>query len=170
MAREALGDVSLRINLIEQLTALGIGSSATRLSHGPVEWSTTYTTGTADGSIDRVWSGAANATTSPTSLDLLGTMTSIADGSLTTSFVELVLLYVENTSTSGNIIVGDAASNPFAGIFGADGTVIIPPGGCFLWAVKLAGVAPVAGTGDILQIVASSGTVGYKVLIAGRSA
>jgi hypothetical protein len=170
MAREALGDVSVRINLVEQLTALGIGSAVTRLSHGPVEWSTTYTTGTADGSIDRLWSTSANATTSPTSVDLLGTLASVADGALTTSFVELVLLYVENTSTSGNIIVGDAASNPFAAIFGADGTVIIPPGGCFLWAVKLAGVTPTAGTGDILQIAASTGTVGYKLLLAGRSA
>jgi hypothetical protein len=121
--------------------------------------------------MDRVWATDAGFTTTPTDLDLLGSLASNLNGQAT-DFVETNIIAVQNEGTTAaqNLQIG-AGANPFAGPFLAAGDgITLGPNGLFLWIDPQDGKAPVAGTGDILRIVASAGTPAGEALIVGRSA
>lgn len=166
MARGVTGLVSIGVDLVEHSTALGIGSEVGRLRHA-VTQAVTFATGTTDGQLDRVWSDEVSLTTTPTDVDLVGSLTSELTGQ-TTSFADVVLIVVRNLSASGNILVGgDAASIPL--FSAANDVIVVPPGGTLLW-YGGNGIAATATTADILQLAASTGTVTCGILFAGRSA
>jgi hypothetical protein len=167
MARGVSGKLTVALDLQEFETALGADG---RQSVLPARFRklVEFAAGTTNGQLDRVHSIAPSFTTTPTDVDLAGSLTSPLGGGANT-FVDLVLIYIENTSAVGNLLVGgDAASIP---LFSATNDVIvIPPGGFFLWYGGDAGITVTATTADILQIAASAGTVNGKVYLAGRSA
>lgn len=171
MARAARGTLSIRLALTELLTLLGVGASSGQLPH-PHEFVREMETGTGNGQIDRVWSTASGSVVaaSPVSVDLSGALASVLDSGQTVVMADLQVLMVENTSTSGNLILGAHANN--VGFVGgaASGSIIIPPGGCFCIDLGTAGLAIGAGATDIVQLDASAGTVTYKLTVGGRSA
>lgn len=168
MARQASGRLAIQFKMEEVETALGADGQRSRLEH-LLDLAVELATGTSDGQVDRVYSDTLNVTTTPTDLDCIGsTLLSKLNGQAI-SLVDIVAVVVMNTGTSGNVIVGgDANAVP---IFGAAAhTSVVPPGGSFFWYGGPGGIPLVAGTGDILQLAASAGTIGCKVGIAGRSA
>lgn len=108
--------------------------------------------------------------TGGTELDMNGSL--VDSFGATVSFVDVVGLLIKNTSSSGNLLVGAAATNIWSAIFGNSSDVlVIPPGGFVLfgcgndpaWAVT-------AGSADKLKLASSTGTVDYSLLAIGRSA
>lgn len=166
MAREAFGRVKLEVEITERNTALGSGSAVAAMVHRALI-DLTITSGTQDGQADRAHSDALALTTTPTDVDLAGVLASEI-GAGTTTFVEVSGLLIRNTSDVGDIVVGGDA-NAFA-LFGATThTLSVKPGGfVFLSAPK--GYTVTAGTGDILQLAASAGTVNCEYIVFGRSA
>ena len=127
--------------------------------------------GTSDDQVDRVWStddSVANG--APDTFDLAGSLTSKADGTTTITFAEITHIVLQHTSGTGDLSLG-AGSNPVSTLWGASGdAVVIGPGGLFVWSSPTNGAAVTAGTGDILTISSSSGTIGYSLMVVGRSA
>lgn len=167
MAREVSGNLRLQIGLQERNTAIGAGGEVGLVNIDEL-LEVVFAAGTADGQLDRVHRQPLSLTTTPTDIDLRGVLTSII-GAGTVDFIDLVLLLIVNTSSAGNIVVGgDANAVPIYGA--ANDTEAVPPGGfiCKHWGNTGLGVT--AGTGDILQLAASAGTVTGRLLLAGRSA
>jgi len=109
---------------------------------------------------------AASATEN---LDLAGVLTN-AFGTVIAA-AEVVAIYVKAADANTNsVVIGAAASTPFAGPLGATGTYAVLPGEYFL-AVSQKGWAVAAGTADLLKIAnSSSGTpVTYDIVIIGRT-
>jgi hypothetical protein len=119
--------------------------------------------------MDRIHSDAITVTSTPTDVDLAGSLSSEVGGG-TTTFVKVSLIYVKNKSPSGSgnvLIGGDANALPF--FSAANDVLVLPPGGVFLWHAP-PGVTVTAGTGDILQLAASTGSVELEYIVGGRSA
>lgn len=167
MPREASGLLRLQIALQERNTAIGAGGENSSVNIDEL-LELVLASGTSDGQIDRVHRQALSLTTTPTDVDLRGVLQSML-GAGANDFIDLALLLVVNTGSAGNIVMGgDANAVP---LFGATThTEIIPPGGFSLKWLGPAGIGVTAGTGDILQLAASAGTVPGRLLLAGRSA
>lgn len=169
MARQAQGTVAVSIELTELDTQAGIAAGASNLQHVLTK-ARQMSSGTANGEIDRVWSTASGSVgTGGSSIDLVGSLTSQIAGGATTSFADVQYLYLENTAAAGNLLVG-GASNLIGILSGTTDKIVIPPGGALLLDLGTAGLATTAGTADLVPVAASTGTVTYKALIAGRSA
>lgn len=167
MARIANGSIRVEVDIQEAETAIGSGDSTARMLH-TLAFAKTVENGTADGQINRVYSTTAAFTTGGTDVDLSGALASPVGVSNTVVLVDLVGVYIENTSAAGNLLVGgDAASVPL--FSAASGVIVVGPGGVFFWYAP-AGIAVTATTADILQIAASTGTVNGKVCLFGRNA
>ena len=170
MARKLVTTVTVLIEAVEIDDDAGAGSQQKVLKHR-LAYEKTFESGTTDGThMDRVWSSDADATTTPQDADLIGGLTSVLDSGNAASFADLcVVALCNDESSGGDDLVMGAGSNPLVGI-GATGDIAnVKPQGLLLWVAPY-GVAPVAGTGDILRLVASAGTVPKRVLFAGRSA
>lgn len=132
-----------------------------------------FTTGTANGQADRIFTDTRTiAASGSESLDLAGSLADPLGG--TAVFAEIVAIEIRAAAgNTNNVVVGGAASNAWVGPFGAaDNTFAVPPGGVLVFNHPGAGWAVTAGTGDLLQVANSgSGTgVTYDVVIVGRSA
>lgn len=165
MARIASGIVELGVHLVEGNTGAGVGGTS-RLPHD-LSYKLDFASGTDDGQINRVHSVTSTISSTPTDIDLLGSLASEIAGGGTTSLVDLVGIILHNTGSVAVQVGGD--TNALA-IFGAAADFItVQPGGLFVWLAP-AGVAPVASTGDILQLATASSTTTVKVVLLGRSA
>jgi len=107
-------------------------------------------------------------------LDLTGTALQNALG-VNIAFARIKALIIEALGTNtNNLIVGNAAANPWVGPFGAGThTVQVRPGGLLaMFCSDLTGWAVVAGTGDLLRVANSgAGTVvDYKIILIGATA
>lgn len=165
MARIASGIVDIVVRAQEGDTGVGAGGTA-RLPH-EIVYRLDLANGTANGEINRVHSVSSTFSTTPTDLDLLGSLTSQISGGAVTSFVDLAGIVIENTGSVNLLVGGD--TNAVLIFSAANDVLVVPPGGIFVWMAP-AGLAPVASTGDVLQIAAASGTCTGKVLLLGRSA
>jgi hypothetical protein len=96
------------------------------------------------------------------SLDLSGSLTQ-PDGS-SAVFVEVVAILVKHVSGTGVLTIG-GGSNPLTGVTGTAG-----PNGGFFALANDTGIAVTAGTGDLLQVTSSSGTIVADIVIIGRTA
>jgi hypothetical protein len=166
MPRDAYGKVKVEIEIIERNTAIGPGDGVASIAHRALI-DLLIASGTGDGQVDRVLSDALTLTTTPTDLDLAGSIASDI-GAGTVVFAEVSLIVVQNTSEAGDIVVG-GDTNALLFLGAAAQTLSVKPGGfAVLYAPK--GYTVTAGTGDILQLAASAGTVTGKLIVAGRSA
>lgn len=173
MARGVKGRITVVVDL-EEYDDGGSGAAAAlkRLPHR-VEYTWEVTGGTTDGTqLDRIYSSAPSLTTTPTDLDLVSaaSLPSAMDGSLNVGMSDLAVICVVNGAAAGS---GDAdvggSSAPVTGWTLASGDgVSVRPQGILLWVAPY-GVATAATTADLLRVVASTGTVAAKVLLAGRS-
>lgn len=168
MARQVQGRIAVSVDLAERNTAVGTGSAIAQLSHAAAV-EALIASGTSEGQMDRVYSDAITVTTTPTDVDLAGSLSSEI-GAGTTTFVKVSMVYIRNKSPSGsgNVVIG-GDTNALLMFGAAAHTLTLPPGGVFLWYAP-PGVAVTAGTGDILQLAASSGSVELEYIVGGRSA
>ncbi len=112
----------------------------------------------------RTLAASANET-----LDLSGALTDALGATITAA--EILLVYVRAwPANTNNVVIGNAASNGFAGPLNATGTYTVLPGEYYCAATK-AGWAVAAGTGDLLKIANSGGgtPVTYDIVIIGRT-
>ncbi len=110
---------------------------------------------------------AASATEN---LDLSGSLQDAYNNIIAFTKIK-ALLIVADPANVNNVVVGGAASNAFASIFGATThTTIVKPGGFVCWgAPDAAGYAVTDATADLLKIANSAGgsSVNYTIIIIG---
>lgn len=167
MALSAKMKAYLRFAVTESDSGAGVGAAASYLHHVLEFGETTYANGTAANQVNRVYSADLTITTSATDLDL-DALTAM-DGS-TITFAEIVAVVVlNNSTTTGEDIVvgGDANAVPI--FSAANDSIKVEPSGLFAWLSPVDGATVTASTGDILQLVASSGSISAEVLIVGRT-
>lgn len=131
--------------------------------------------GTAAGQADRVWSDTRTlAASANEDLDLAG---ALADAfAVAAVFVRVKGIYIAAAAANtNNVVIGAAASNPWATLLSATGTVTLRPGAALLVVAGSAdatGYAVTAGTGDLLRITNSAAgtSVTYDIVVIGASA
>lgn len=144
----------------------------------------TLTDGTTTNKADVMWSSTARALSGSSSEDIdvydLSTIdigTGAGENSLGNpiTFADIVLLFVENNSTStGNLTIGNKnATSAWQTPFGASDTASvgpIPPGGFFIFGAGADPAFAVTDTDDHILKMTSSATLTYDIYIIGRSA
>lgn len=152
-------------------STLDLGSAA--MAHR-FAFSKDFSTGTGDSQHDVAWSDTRSVESgTPDDLDLRGTLTGALGNTI--SNVEIVGLAIKNNSTTLGqyLTVGGDGSAVYSGMFGAaNDTITVQPGGLFVWLSTLdgGGLATTAGSADVLQVAAATGTISYSILVLGRSA
>jgi hypothetical protein len=133
------------------------------------------TSGTGAGQADLVFSDTRTlAASANESLDLAGSLVGAFGATLT--FVKVKGLFISaDAANTNSVVVGAAASNPWATLLNATGTISLRPGSFFLAAagqLDATGYGVVAATGDLLKVANSGGTTGvnYTVIVIGTSA
>jgi hypothetical protein len=139
--------------------------------------SETLDSGTGAGQADLVFCDTRSLATGATeNLDLAGgSLTSPLGAALT--FVEVVgILVVAASANTTDLTVGNGTNPVVGGPFGATGTntIVLQPGGVFLWQVGSSATSAVqvtAATADILKVTNAAGaTASYDIVLIGRSA
>lgn len=133
------------------------------------------TDGTTAGKADRVFHDRRTlAASASEDLDLAGGLTDAFGQALT--FVRVKGLFIAAAAANtNNVVIGNAASNAWAALLGAAGTVTLRPGACLgvmTGQTDPTAYAVTAGTGDQLKVANSAGGTGvtYDVVIVGTSA
>lgn len=81
------------------------------------------------------------------------------------------ILVVASTLNTTNVLLRRPASNGVPFLTAAGDEIPIHPGGiALIWAPSAAGYVVTAGTGDLIDVVAASGTVAYDIYLIGASA
>lgn len=149
-------------------TALDIGTAQHQISYSP-SWP--LTDGAGANQIQQVFADTRTlAASASESLDLAGSLTNAFGATITLTKVKALIIRAAAGNTN-DVVVGGAASNAVASIFGATtGTLNVKPGGAMvLIAPDANGYAVTATTADLLKIANSgSGTsVSYDIIILG---
>ncbi len=173
----------LTSQLAVQLTATQTGSVAapdlgllSQVTHQvPLSNVVDLVSGTGAGAADVLYSDTGTlAASANTDLDLSGALANAIGG--TSVFARVKGLYIAaSAANTNNVVVGAAATNAWATLLNAAGTVTLRPGEFMLIACGAAdatGHTVTAGTGDLLRIANSgAGTsVTYSIAIIGCSA
>lgn len=138
---------------------------ATRLSKIRKSVDFSLTNGTGASQCNMIFSDTRTLTATSETLDLAGALTGAFGSTLT--FTKLKVLYIRNTSTTDNLIVGNA-TNPVPLFSDASDKYPIPPGGILLiTAPNASGIAVTASTGDGIKIDAGSATITYDIVMIG---
>jgi hypothetical protein len=137
-------------------------------------WQWGFTDGTGADQANRFWADRRTlAASGSESHDLAGGLTDALGTVLTFAKVRALAVIAAEANTN-NVVIGGAASNALASMFGdASDKVVIKPGGAILLvAPDAAGYAVTANSGDLLQVANSgAGTpVTYDIAIYGTSA
>lgn len=100
-------------------------------------------------------------------IDLAGGLTDAFGNALVFTKIRAIGIQALATNTN-NVLLGGAASNQLATLFGAvNDVIVVRPGGLFLVvAPDAAGYAVTAATGDLLKIANSAGSTGVTFDIA----
>lgn len=131
--------------------------------------------GTGAGQADKVFHDRRTlAASAAEDLDLAGVLLDAFGAAIT--FVRVKGLFITAAAANANnVVVGADATNPWATLLNATGTITLRPGasfGAMAGAADGTAYAVTAGTGDLLQ-VANSGagtSVTYDIVIVGASA
>lgn len=107
----------------------------------------------------------------PDTFDLAGGLTD--PFGVAFSFAKICGIGVLNRNTvAGEILSVGGGTNPFINwVMAAGDGIKLGPGGLLMQVdPSLAAYAVTGGTGDVLQIAAAAGTIGYDLMLIGRSA
>lgn len=156
----------------QQTGAIDLGGKSASATKN---WSVQFADGAAAGQANVLWQDTRTVAASGTDdIDLSGVLTDAFGGTITTAKIKSIVVAAAPGNTN-NVVVGGAAGNQFASIFGdATDKVVVRPGGVFALSVGAADLnayAVTAGTGDMLR-VANSGagtSVSYDVIIIGTA-
>lgn len=149
------GTVNASIVIDDTRTNVGLPASSTRLgiSRQP---SITFGDGVGANSFDKLYAASRTLSGSSEDLDLAGVLVDLYGGTITAARVKC--LYIKNLSSTNDVVVGAAGSNPWATLLNSTGTLTLPPGAWIVVATPDAtGWAVAAGTGDILKMAGTSG-------------
>jgi hypothetical protein len=129
--------------------------------------STTFADGVGAGQANVLYQFGGTFSGTTASIDLNGVLTD--SYGTTVALLRVKALYIENTSTTNNIVVGNG-TNPWATLLGATHTLTLRPLSWFIVSTGDAtGWAVTAATGDILLLTGTSGQP-YKIAILGGNA
>lgn len=166
-----LSSPQLSLSLTGILTAaFDLADAQSRFAVGR---SVTWTSGTAAGQVDKVWTDTRQIAASSTDdIDLAGSLTDAFGAAFTPAKIKALVVVAHATNTNNVVIGGDAAA--WQGPFGAtNDTIHVRPGGIFAVACTDNTAWPVtATTADILQVANSAGgsVVNYDIGILATSA
>ena len=157
----------------EQTNAQDLGPGA----KAPVrlQRSVQLASGTGAGKADRVFSDTRTlAASGAEDLDLAGVLADAFGTTITMARVKGLFIAAAEENTN-NVVIGADATNPWATLLNATGTITLRPGaacGFLAGDADATAYAITAGTGDLLQVANSAaGTpVTYSILIIGASA
>lgn len=140
--------------------AFGKGTSGRIASRQELQKSHILENGTGAGQADLEYAFTLSVTTSGSTIDLTGSLTNY-DG---TNFncVEITDIYIEKDDEDAGYLIIGGGSNPLAGVTG-----FAEP---FFHMACDSGIPVTAGTGDLLKIASSAGTITVNGVIHGRSA
>lgn len=168
-----LSGTLLAVSAYAELTSaldLGTGRAAQTLSR-----KMSLGNGTTAGNADRVWSDRRTLAASGTEdLDLAGVLLDAFGSAITFARIKGLVIAAADANVN-NVVVGAAASNPWATLLGATHTLTLRPGAFVAvgtGAADATGYAVTATTADLLK-VANSGagtSVTYDIHIIGASA
>lgn len=167
-----LSGAMLAVSAFGELTQaldLGMGSAKQSLSK-----SMSLSNGTGAGKADRIFSDRRTLAASATEdLDLAGVLLDAFGSAIT--FVRVKGLIIAAAAANVNNVVVGAATNPWATLLSATGTVTLRPGAFFAVGTGVAdatGYAVTASTGDLLKVANSAAgtSVTYDIHIIGASA
>lgn len=155
----------------EQTNALDLGSAR---FPARLQRKVSLTDGAAAGQANRVFSDRRTlAASGAEDLDLAGVLLDAFGATIT--FARIKGLYIAAAAANtNNVVIGADATNPWATLLNATGTVTLRPGAsfaAFAGAADGTGYAVTAGTGDLLQ-VANSGagsSVEYDIFVVGAA-
>jgi hypothetical protein len=167
----SLASITLNATLTNTSGVIGSATDALTKAYGSA-----LTNGTGAGNADLVYWGQRTLVASAAEdLDLAGVLLDPLGNTLT--FVRIKALVIAAASgNTNNVVVGNAAANGVAGLFGAlTHTAIVRPGAAICWVCGSAdatGYVVTATTADLLHIANSAGSspVTYDVGILGCSA
>ncbi|MGW6518547.1 hypothetical protein [Streptomyces sp. NPDC054962] len=153
-------------------TALDLATATVPLS---LRKAVNLTDGTAAGKADRVFHDRRSLAASATEdLDLAGVLTDAFGATITFARIKAIVI-VASAGNANNVVIGAAASNAWATLLNATGTITLRPGAFVAAAAGAADAVTYAvtpATGDVLKI-ANSGAgsaVTYDIVIIGASA
>lgn len=133
------------------------------------DYSKAFSNGTGANQGNMLWQDQRTTDTTGEELDLAGGLTSAFGTTITFAAVKGVLI-VASSANSGNVVVSRPASNGLV-LFAAasDALAGLKPGGVFLFTdPSAAGLTVTAGTGDLLKVAASTGSITYDIWIWGE--
>ena len=163
------GAANLQLNLAALLDAvIDIGTVKHDISNG---YNAVFGDGSGANQISQIFTDTRTLAASGTEdLDLNGVLVNALGQTVNFTKVRAIIIKAAAGNTN-NLLVGGAASNQFATMFGAAAHVIVVrPGGCFMnVAPDVTAFAVTAATGDLLKIANSAaGTpVTYDIIILG---
>ncbi|MGI5196578.1 hypothetical protein ACQEVY_23500 [Streptomyces sp. CA-288835] len=168
----ALNSVLAMSAFAELSNALDLGSAKAPMS---LNRSVTLGSGTGAGKADKVFSDRRTlAASASEDLDLAGVLLDVFGSAIT--FVRIKGLFISAAAANtNNLVIGAAASNAWATLLNATGTLTLRPGatiGAMAGAADATAYAVTAGIGDQLKIANSAGStpVTYDIHIVGASA
>ena len=126
--------------------------------------------GNGDGQAEAVWHDEDQTLLSgaSTTLDLTGLTRTVLGDTNTVTFLKVkAVLIVSHDTSTGELLVGDAASDQWAEPFGADGDrVVVPPDSPLLLSNRKTGWT-VDASNKNLKLAASDGDVDYSIAVIG---
>lgn len=131
-----------------------------------------FTNGTTTGLANALWSDTRSIGSSANDdLDLAGVLTDVYGAALTFTTIKGILIEA-NAANANNLILGGDTSANIQGLFGDDSdTMIIPPGGSYLYLNTTTGITVTATTADKLRLTnGGTGTISYKIILIGTKA
>ena len=163
-----LGSTTIAVNVAAtMINALDLGSGS-----APSNLKQTYTflQGTGANQAGSVFADQRTTDNTGESLDMAGGLTNAFGETITFTSIKGLAIRASSANTV-DVVIGGAATNAFASIFGdASDTLIVKPGGLQLLVDPGAtGYAVTPGTGDLLKIAASAtGNVTYDIVLIGE--
>ena len=172
MATDVTARLQVKLDVTEKSTSLGSALKTSSLQH-LINYVKVTVNGTTDASHqqDLVYSEQNTATASANTLDVAASLTSKLTGAAVTMVEVTAICVVNKSTTSGEVLIIGAGSNPLLNWVNATGDAVkVGASGVFLITSPLNGYAVTATTGDILTIDPGAATISYDIILLGRSA
>lgn len=134
------------------------------------DYTKTFGNGTGADQGNMLWTDQRSTDGTGEDLDFAAGVTSAFGAAITFTALK-GLIIVASSSNSGNVVISRPAANGLV-VFAAASDQLAPlkPGGIFVFTdPSAAGLTVTAGTGDLLHVAASSGTVTYDVIVWGEA-
>lgn len=123
--------------------------------------------GSGSGQANKLYSAVRTLASAATEdLDMAGSLLDPMGAAVVFATIKAIIIRSAAANTTNLTLFGDANSVPILGA--AAHTIVLRPGGAFVWAAPQTGVTVTAGTGDIIQVANASGaSASYSIEVIG---